>query len=126
MPHAVPLHVAVPLDGVGHGVHDEPQVATAELETQVPLHRCWPAGQRHWPPLQVCGAAHLVSHSPQFALSLWVSTQAPLQSLAEPWHDVPHRVPSQVAAPPVGAGHSVHEVPHELVEALETQAPPQS
>jgi hypothetical protein len=38
MPQAVPLHVEVPFDGIGHAAHDEvPQLFTEVLATQAPL-----------------------------------------------------------------------------------------
>ena len=42
-PQVVPLQVAVPLAGCGHGVHDvSPQVATLVLSTQAVPHKCDP------------------------------------------------------------------------------------
>jgi hypothetical protein len=38
----------------------------------------------------------------------------------------PHDVPSHVAVPPVGAGHAVHEVPHDPVLMLDAQVFPQA
>jgi hypothetical protein len=41
-------------------------------------------------------------------------------------HVKPHWVPSQVAAPLVGVGHGVHDVPQELGLAFGWQVPLQS
>ena len=35
----------------------------------------------------------------------------------------PHFVPSQVADPPCGAEHAVHDVPHEAIDVLSAQPP---
>ncbi len=43
IPHAVPSHVAEPFAGVGHGEHDDPHVAVAELLTHAPPQTWKPA-----------------------------------------------------------------------------------
>jgi hypothetical protein len=63
------------------------------------------------------------AHPPQFRALVCVSTQTPSQSEPPSPHEVPQAVPSQVADPPLGAGHGVHEEPHVATDVFETQAP---
>ena len=56
MPQLVPLHVAVPFKGAGHGVHEAPQVCTAVFEAQAAPHWWKPEAQVYWHwPATHCG-----------------------------------------------------------------------
>jgi hypothetical protein len=52
--------------------------------------------------------------------------QTPAHSFWPVGHWPPQTVPSQVAVPLVGAGHAVHEDPHELVDWSLAQVVPQT
>jgi hypothetical protein len=69
---------------------------------------------------------HALPHPPQFCGSLCSSTQALLHAVVPPVHWIPHDVPSHVAMPSLGTGHTVQEAPHDVVDDGSTQAPPQS
>lgn len=79
------------------------------------------------PAWQVVPPVQAIPHVPQLPLSPCRFTQLPLQSVNPGMlQPTPHWVPSQVAAPPWGAGHAVHEVvPQLLVSMLLTHVPPQ-
>jgi hypothetical protein len=89
----VPLHEAedAPV-GTGHGVHELPHEFTFMLSAHTP--------PQSWVPL-----AHL-------PMQAWLlGTQTPLQAIW-PVGQVPPHIPStQVALPPVGSGHAVHDEP---------------
>lgn len=74
MPHAVPLHVAVPFTGAGHGVQRVPHVATAVFVT-------------HWVPHWWKFAAHVYWHAP---FTHW-GFVAPTGGV-HVWHEAPHAV----------------------------------
>jgi hypothetical protein len=76
VPQAVPPQVAEPFAGAGHAEHDAPQVATALLETQAPLHSWVPVGQVHWLAEQTLPPEQAVAQEPQWAESVVKSTQA--------------------------------------------------
>ncbi len=72
-----------------------------------------------------CSVLHAPPHEPQLLAFVFRSTHAapaPLpQSVGSAafGHDCPQLVPSHVEMPPVGTGHTVHEVvPHELVDVF--------
>jgi hypothetical protein len=67
----------------------------------------------------------LVPHAPQFFGSFDRFAHALPQSMSPEGHEVPQDVPSQVAVPPVGAGHAVHDVPHDDVDVLLSHVEPQ-
>jgi hypothetical protein len=52
--------------------------------------------------------------------------QAPTHGFIPVGHCPPQIVPSQVAVPPVGTGHAVHDDPHELVDWSLAQLVPQT
>lgn len=93
--HEVPLQVAVPFVGTGHGVHDRPQLLTLLFDTQVPPQLCVP-----------------VEHVPLHADVL--EMHAPLHNLKPVLQVTPHDEPLQVAVPFAGTGHGVHDVPQLL------------
>jgi hypothetical protein len=88
-------HLTWALAGARHGAQLAPQKLTSSTGTHMPLQSRCPEGQT---PLQA-----------------WlVGMQAPAHSFV-PWgHSAPHRVPSQVAFPPMGTGQGVHELPQLL------------
>jgi len=100
------LHVAAPLlTGAEHAEQLVPQVATAVLAAQMPLQLCVPVGH-------VLLQARLVA------------MQAPLQSCMPLGQLAPQLRPSQVADPPWGTAHAVHDVvPQLATSVLLTQAP---
>jgi hypothetical protein len=100
--------VALALAGTVHGVHEVPHEFTSVSGAQVPLHRWRPAG--HMPAQGMPGGrqALLVGHS-----------DVPVGQVP------PHVVPSQLAVPPVGAMHAVHDVPQFAGSMFDTQASPQ-
>lgn len=63
-----------------------PQLATSLVRSlQAPLHAVWPGGhpaEAQFPLTQLWPLAHLVPQAPQFCGLVWVSTQAPLQSVS--------------------------------------------
>jgi hypothetical protein len=91
---AVPLQVTVPFVNAWQRVHDGPQAAMVSLGTQV--------GEAAVPPLQKPGVL-------QTTRQLRVLATATLSHAAMPLAG--------------GAGHGVHEAPHELTLVLATQAP---
>jgi hypothetical protein len=104
-PQLLPLQVAVAFAGVGHMVQDvEPHDVTLVFDWHVPEQSCAPAAQT---PMQDCACG----------------IQMPAHSLEPPGQAPPHDVPSQVAVPPVGTGHAVHDAPQLDTLVLETQAP---
>jgi hypothetical protein len=88
IPQVVPLHVAVPLAGTGHAVHELPHVATSVFDTHAPLHTCCPAGHVgvHVPAthevVPPVGAMHDRLHIPQCIALEVVLTQAVPQSIS--------------------------------------------
>jgi hypothetical protein len=108
--HAVPSHVAVPLDGIEQAVHDvAPHVAGDALLTQLLPHRCvsgphampqTPATQVALPPV---GAAHVWPHEPQLATSVRGLTHAAPQRV-----DVAPMQPLEQPAAPPGPAPMVH------------------
>jgi hypothetical protein len=105
-PHDVPLQVGLALLGGEHAVHDVvPQLLVLLFDWQVPEQSCAPAAQT---PM----------HEALFAM------QAPAHSFIPDGQVPPHVVPSQVAVPPVGTGHAVHDVPQPAVLVLATHALP--
>jgi hypothetical protein len=105
-PHAVPSQVGVPFAGIGHAVHDVPQVLGLAFGWQIPPQSWLPA-------LQVPEQDAPVSmHSP--AHSFLPLGQVP-----------PQLVPSQVAVPPVGTGQGTHAVPQVATSLLSTHLPVQ-
>ena len=81
-PQVLPLHVAVPPNGAGHGVHELPQLLTLVLDTHALPQRCVPSPQTksQLVPLQVGvapnGAVQAAHELPQlFTLSF--GTQFP-------------------------------------------------
>ncbi len=97
IPQVVPLHVAVPLAGTAHGVHELPQVATLLFDTHAPLHKCWPDAQT---------GTH----------ALPIGMKPGLQVK-------PQAVPLHVATPFAGTGHGVHEPPQVATSLFDTHAP---
>jgi hypothetical protein len=105
-PQVVPSQVGVPFAGIGHAVHNAPQVLGLALGWQIP--------EQSWlPALQV--PAHAVAASIQSpAHSFLPLGQVPLQL-----------VPSQVAVPPVGTGQDTQAVPQVATSLLFTHLPVQ-
>ena len=69
--------------------------------------------------------AQLIPQPPQFALSLLVSTHAPLIHWANPELQLkPQLVPLHVAVALLGTEHAVQEVPHELMLMLSAHVVP--
>lgn len=62
---------------------------------------------------------------PQWDASVASDTQAPLHTASPLGQDCPHTPPEHVALPPVGAGHAVHDAPHDVTAASDTQLVPQ-
>ena len=104
-PHEPLVQVAVEFDGVEQGVHEVPHELVLVSLTQLPLQSCVPVGQL---PLQ----------------AMAIGMQLPRHSFCPDGQLAPHEVPSQVAVPPIGGGHAVHEVPHVFGSVLLTQLPP--
>lgn len=141
MPHAPPLHTAVPLGSVGHFVHAAPQ-AVASLSAEQPVPHLWKPllhVKSHFVPSQVAvppaGAVQVVHDvAPHEAmLVFWLQmppqlceavSHALLQAMALSMHapahsflpvgHVPLHVPPavHVAVPPVTGGHALHDLPH--------------
>jgi len=105
-PQAVPSQVGVPFAGIGHAVHNVPQVLGLAFGWQIP--------EQSWlPGLQVPEHAAAASmQSP--AHSFWPLGQVPLQL-----------VPSQVAVPPVGTGQGTQAMPQVATSPLSTHLPVQ-
>jgi hypothetical protein len=101
-----PVQAPAPFEtGAGQAVQRVPHVAAAVSDEQMPLQLWVPVG-------------HVPLHARLAAM------QAPAQSCWPDGHVEPHERPSQVALPPVGTGHAVHDVVPQLeVRALLTQAP---
>jgi hypothetical protein len=97
IPQVVPLHVAVPLAGTAHAVHELPQVATLLFDTHAPLHKCWPDAQ-------------IGTHA------LPIGMKPGLQA-------IPQVVPLHVAVPLAGTAHAVHEPPQVATSLFDTHAP---
>ena len=107
MPHVVPSQAALPFMGLAQGVQLTPQELRLMLLTHMPLQLCVPPGHT---PLQ----------------ARFTAMQAPAHSLRPAGQAPPHEVPSQVALPPVGTGHGVHDMPHDIGSLLLGQALPQA
>lgn len=106
-PQVVPSQVAVALGTAEQGTQDNPQVLA--------LVFCWQVPLQSWVP---------VGHTP---MQTWpVGMQLPAQSLLPVAQVPPQTVPSQVAVPPTGTGHAVHDEPHEARSVLLEQPPPQT
>ncbi len=74
IPHALPLQVALPLVGTGHGEHDDtPHDAVDVLLSHVPLQSWVPPGQPQPPPWHVFPLVQLwpVPHAPQYVLDVF-------------------------------------------------------
>jgi hypothetical protein len=99
-PQVVPLHEALDAPvGSGHVVHEvAPHELTLVFRSQRPPHGWLPT-----------------SHVPLQAAA--VSMQAPRQSFLLAGHETPHAPLVQVADPPVGTPHAVHETPQVAVAA---------
>ncbi len=69
--------------------------------------------------------AQTLPHVPQWLQSVARFTHAPVHSVVPVGHDVPHAPPAQVALPPIGDRHGIHDVPHEFTAVSDTQLPPQ-
>jgi hypothetical protein len=81
-PHALPLQVALPFEGVGQvAPHVAPQLLMSVLLTQVPLHACVPPGHTQVPAWHVVPPVHALPQLPQLLLSVCSST-----------HVLPHTV----------------------------------
>jgi hypothetical protein len=74
MPHAVPLHVALPFEGTGHAVQDAPQVLVELLLSHVPPQLCVPLAQHL--PLEHTPPPHATPQPPQLFGSVCSSTHA--------------------------------------------------
>jgi hypothetical protein len=85
--HLSPSQLATPLGEEGQVAQLEPQVLRLLAATQIPLHEFFPIGQ---------GVL-------QAALS---GTQPSEQTLLPAGQDAPHRMPSQVAVPPLTSGQA--------------------
>jgi hypothetical protein len=66
MPQVVPLQVAVPFTGAGHGVHDVPHDNTLLSDThwlphwwEPVAHAYWQAPLTHWGFVAFAGAVHV-------------------------------------------------------------------
>jgi hypothetical protein len=66
-----------------------------QLLAQLPLHNTWPAGQPQAPPLQTCPPGQGAPQRPQFAMSVDVLTQLPLQFVDPLGQVVVHWLPAQ-------------------------------
>lgn len=126
-PHAVPLHVAVPLRTKGHGAQLKPQLLTLVSLAHNSPQRCWPAAQvnphavpSHDVVTEPWGAAHGSHDAPQLFTSVF-DTQAPLHSCAPVGQVRPHFTPSQAATPGGLAGHGVQLLPHDRTSAFDRQ-----
>jgi hypothetical protein len=91
----------------GQGVQLAPHELTLVSERQRPLQLWEPLGQfpMHAWPSGMQALAHGFLPAPQLA---------------------PHAVPSQVAVPPAGAAHAVHDEPQLAVDVFETHMPLQA
>ena len=109
--------VASPIVKVPPVTSTRPQPATVGVQLRWPLLH---APLTHdWP------AAHGLPHAPQWLVFVARLTHAPTQRLVPLGHDDPHAPATHVAEPPVGAGHAVHDEPHDVTEVSETQLLPQ-
>jgi hypothetical protein len=136
--HDTPAQTGVPWAGVGHGAHESPHEVMLLLSLHWSPH-WWnpPLQEKEQVPLVQTGVA-LAGGRQGLQLSQKLtslgSMQSPLQFFCPPahtllqgslremhlpeqiWvlggHCVPHIVPSQVALPPEGSGHALHEAPH--------------
>jgi hypothetical protein len=107
-PHAVPSHDAlVAPTGRGQVAHDDvPHEFTLSFAAQTPAQLCVPG-----------------EHMPAQAIAM--SMQPPLQSFLPGGQLPPHDPPVQVALPPAGAAHAVHELPQVAGLVSSTQRPSQ-
>jgi hypothetical protein len=105
-PQLVPSQVGAPFVGVAHGVHDD-------VPHELGLVLGWHVPEQSWLPL-----GQTPEHDAPLAM------QAPAHSFIPDGQVPPHVVPSQVAVPPVGTGHAVHDVPQPAVLVLATHALP--
>jgi hypothetical protein len=147
-PHLTPSQVAVPPVGMGQGVQEVPQLVGLVSLKQASLQR-WKPGlhlSSHLSPSQVempSGDDGQGEQEEPQALRLLRSTQMPLQrflpsgqapSQGAPsgtqlsrqgfWpagQETPHRVPSQVAVPPLMVGQDSHETPQVSGDVLLAQ-----
>ena len=99
----MPLQDAAPLVvGDGQAEQRSPQEPTSPFGWQMPLQLCLPDAQV--PPQAAAASMH-----------------APLHSCIPVGQTDAHASPLQVALPPVGTGHAVHDVvPHVALSALLT------
>jgi hypothetical protein len=134
-PQLVPLQVATPKAGVGHGVHIEPHVRTLEFDTHWVPHWWKPVAQVYWQaPLTHCG---LVAP----AGGVHVAHEAPHEVMDSARHWFPQRTKpglhskSHAGGPPgealrhtdtalAGAWHGVHELPQVATSKFDTQSLP--
>ena len=116
-PHDVPSQVAEPFAGTEHGVHDDPQVASALFDPHAPLHRWEPAVQRYpqvfpsqvaVPPVGADGQA--TQDAPQLAV-LSLAMHTPPQSWLPAAQVVAGLPPVPVSAPPPVAFAGLPPVP---------------
>jgi hypothetical protein len=99
----LPLQVGSPCAGTGQALHIDPHELVLSLGRHTPLQSCLPPG--HWPMHEVPGARHL-----------------PKQSTLPPVHSPPHMPFGQVALPPSGGSHGLHDWPQVAGSVSETQA----
>lgn len=128
-PQVVPLHVAVALAGVVHGVQDAPHESTEVFATHAPAHAWKPVLQLNpqLVPLHVAdaldGGMHGVHELPQL-LTPVLATHALPHTWNPALHVKPHVVPSHVPVPFAGTVQAPQDAPHEAMELLLTQALP--
>lgn len=85
MAQAVPLQLAVPFTGTGHGVHEVPHDDSAVSDTHVELQRWNPVAQVYWHwPFTHCGLV-----APAGGVHVW--QEAPHDVADSATHEVPQR-----------------------------------
>jgi hypothetical protein len=151
--HVPDAHSGEPLAPVGQATQAAPQAVASSSRAQSAAHLCRPVAQvkSHFVPSHVAAsacagtaqAAHDVPHEftsssdehrfPHACVPIGQApSQAAVMSMQVPWQSflVPGHAPSQaratqVAVPPTGSAHRVHDVPHDFGSSELTHAPEQ-
>jgi hypothetical protein len=129
-PQLVPSQVAVPVVGVGHALHELPQVSTLVFDTHRPP-QLWKPVVQAMPQLDpshvavpLAGTGQGEQSEPQLC-TLLVAAQLVPQAWNPVAHWKPHCRPSHVAIAFVGGAQAAHEVvPQLATPELGTHAPP--
>jgi hypothetical protein len=122
IPQLVPSHVATPLAGTAHAVHELPQFAVLVLLTHAPAQLWKPALQEmpHTPAVHVAeplaGTVHTMPHALQLVGSELMlisqpSLASPLQSRYPALHVYPHAPDEHVVAAFARAGQMFVQLP---------------